>query len=156
MKLWCALLSFSLLVTACGKDTINFNTPGVKKSTNPVTSNAQALYEALPGSELTVFMDPSDGSTQTQKQNETSFCRKIATAQTKAVFRFECWKSEMTNDESRSQYNLIDTVAYYVNVGEVVGSGTNEKINRGRDRLCQKITGSYPGAVSSYNCLGPL
>lgn len=156
MKSWCAVFSFALLLTACGKDTINFSTPGVKKSMNPITSNTQALYEALLGPELSVFMDPSDGSTQTQKQNETSFCRKIATPQTKAVFRFECWKSDMTNDESRSQYNLIDTPDYYVNVGGIVGSGTNEKINRGRDRLCQKVTGTYPGAVSSYTCYRPL
>ncbi len=158
MKSWCALLSFTFLLTACGKDTINFNLPPTGKSQNQLSSENRTLYEALPGPDRSVTIEPSDGSLQTQRQrpSESNFCRKIIAGAPNPETRFECWKSEMTNDQSFAQYNFINTPAYFVNVGDVVGAGTYEKVSLERDLLCQKVTGTYPGATSSYYCYRSL
>ena len=92
------LLSFTLLLCACGKDTLTLNTPVSRKSENLVASNLQVLFDSLPEPGLSVEIDNTVGTSQTQRQKDGIFCRKIGAVVQNPVYRYECWKSEMTND----------------------------------------------------------
>lgn len=152
MKIF-SLIALYLLFSACGKST---------SSSNPVNGisaassfNAQAKYNSMPGTEMSVSNGMVGGQIL-QKQESNLFCRKTGAVVPNPVYSYTCYQQSSTGNQAYQLYNSFiqtqSSLNFYSNGSPLAGSSTQETRSNDSSIICQKITVVYPNSFPSYTC----
>lgn len=152
------LIALLILFSACGK-VGSSNNPAANGISAASAFNAQAKYNSMPGTEMSVSNGMVGGQIL-QKQESNLFCRKTGAVVPNPVYSYTCYQQSSTGSQANQIYNsFIQTQAsltFYSNGGALIGSSTQETRSNDLSIICQKITVVYPNATPSYTCYNRL
>lgn len=137
--------------SACGIPTASVSLKSAQKV------DAAALYASMSNPEYTVNISNLVGSFTFQKQSLDTLCRKVGPTVPNPVYDYKCWKMGMMGGQAESVYNSIASQNQYsLTIGDLTGAGFEEAVATDSSILCQKVTPTYPDAVSIYSCFQRL
>ena len=138
------LAFLSLILSACG--------PALTKNTNydiDGNFNAEDEYNSISTFDIPVSIVGMIGSSITQRQNSTEFCRKTGAVVPNPVYTYTCWQYVSTGAQAQYTFNSISVGNQY-QISIFTGSAIVESISG--NTLCQQDTAVSPGATPSFYC----
>ncbi|MBL7716277.1 MAG: hypothetical protein JNL01_12500 [Bdellovibrionales bacterium] len=137
--------------SACGIPTASVSLKSAQKV------DPKALYDSMTQAEYSVTFDGLIGASHFQKQSTDTLCRKTGPSVPNPVYSYKCWKLGMMGGQAEGVFNTIASQNHFtLTIGDLVGTGFEEARTNDESVLCQKITPTYPDAVSIFSCFQKL